>query len=60
MTEIQDKTTEQRMGADTTLLRTAASEFSHDVHRLEMDGDRVRVSPQRFTVSNEVFTELMG
>ncbi|HWF36999.1 MAG TPA: radical SAM family heme chaperone HemW [Candidatus Acidoferrales bacterium] len=27
---------------------------------VEMDGDRVRLSPQRLTVSNEVFTELMG
>jgi len=27
---------------------------------IEMNGSRVRLSPQRLTVSNEVFTELMG
>lgn len=60
MSKIQDKTTQQRTAANTRLLRAAAGEFSHDVHRLEMDGDRVRLSRQRLTVSNEVFTELMG
>lgn len=38
----------------------ARLEVLHSQGLVEIDGSRVRLSPQRLTVSNEVFTELMG